>query len=557
MLPHDVMHVILCLCEEANTPRAVTVAMMVRYGELDQLVSLDCDPLRYTSSNLLFRDRLVTDFIRKCQGLGLSRDLRAAAVQSFWKSEKKCYASNERLTPFLFGADGGRGSERIYDILSQARKYIASILGPCPSLPGGRHGPGATFADKGKFTTIPDKMSSTPTISSSALGLLPTWGRTAWARAVSEEGGEIQVVRGNRFTTAPKDSEKDRGICIEPSLNIFYQLGYGSEIRSRLFDIGIDLINGQSRHKDAARSGSLTGALATIDLSSASDTICSVLVELLLPPTWFQALKSLRSNLTFIDNRWVRLEKFSSMGNGYTFELETLIFLGLSHAVLSARGTDFTVGVNLLVYGDDIIIPSEGYEDVVGALRFFGFDLNPKKCFSRGSFRESCGGDFFDGRSVRSFFLKKLPNEPQDWISIANGLRRVVKDHHHHDGDSLVAFRAWRSVLHCIPRHIRDLRGPETLGDIVVHDHSSRWSPESRERTGRRWRTLGVFDPASGDGIRYFKAWVPISSRRIEWNHFRPSVQLASALLFVGDGTLGVTPRDAVTGFGVRWVSSS
>jgi hypothetical protein len=56
----------------------------------------------------------------------------------------------------------------------------------------------------------------------------------------------------------------------------------------------------------------------------------------------------------------------------------------------------------------------------------------------------------------------------------------------------------------------------------------------------------------------------------IGWNHWRPDVVLASALYGVGDGMsehvrsseyrsgrYGVTPRDAVTGYGVGWVSCS
>lgn len=556
MLPRDVLHTILCMCEEANSPRSVAVAILCRYNEMDQLVALTTDPSLYSCSNSYFRDALVTDVLRKCQGLDTTRDLRVAAVESFWSSEKECYRANERLAPYLFGLSSPEVAGRVWDVISLARKYLAFVLGACPVLPEGRHGPGATFADRGKLTTVPDKMSSVPTLTPHSLGVLPTWGRTAWARAVSEVGGRVEIIRGNRFTTVPKDSKKDRGIAVEPSLNVFYQLGYGSAIRQRLARVGIDLNNGQGLHAQKAQEASKQGHLATIDLSSASDTVCSNLVKLLLPEGWYRSLTALRSPFTFLDNRWVKLEKFSSMGNGYTFELETVIFLSLCFAVLALGGHLPQEGVNLLVYGDDIIVPAEAYSDVQACLRFFGFSINRSKTFSVGSFRESCGGDFFDGRPVRAFFLKELPNEPHQWIAFANGLRRVVKDHHRADGDFECPLRSWRSVLHCIPRHIRDLRGPEDLGDLVVHDTSTKWIAVSRE-AGRRRRVLGPYDPKLGDGIRYFRVWRPVTSRPIGWQHFRPAVTLATALLHVGDGDSGVLPRDSVSGYKEAWVPHS
>jgi hypothetical protein len=558
MIPRDVAHTILCLCEEVNTPRALTVSLLLKHNELGQLVSLTTDPAHYTNSNAFFRDVLVSDVLRKCRGFETGVDLRAAAVSAFWQSERSCYRSNERLTPFIFGACPEGVSGRVWEVLSLARKYVAFVLGACPNLPPpGKFGPGATFADRGFYTTVPDKMSSSPTLTSDALGVIPSWAHTSWARAVSSHGGSLDLVRGNRFTTVPKDSVKDRGIAIEPSLNVFYQLGYGAVIRQRLLRVGIDLRGGQDIHRAKAREASARGNLATIDLSSASDTVCTALVELLLPRPWFQALASLRSPFTNVDGKWVKLEKFSSMGNGYTFELETLVFLALSFSVMALGGHLPKEGDNLLVYGDDIIVPRESYSDVLGVLSFCGFQPNRRKSFSEGSFRESCGGDFFDGRPVRAFFLKELPSEPHQWIAFANGLRRVVMDHHFAHLDERFYLRTWRTILDSLPSSIRDLRGPARLGDIVVHDSPSKWRPKSCEFRDNRLRPIGSFSPSVGDGIRYFKTWSPVSYYRVGWKHFRPEVTLATALYGVGDGLLGVTPRDSVTGYGERWVPSS
>jgi hypothetical protein len=555
MVPRDVAHVLLRICEEANTPRSLAVAILLEAGELDQLLELRVDPSRYKASNAFFKDVLVTDLLRKCQGLLSSESLDKKAVETFFESEHSCYRANERLTPFLYGACPP-GMERAEEVFSLARKYISHILGACPIPHNGKFGPGATFADRGKRVTVPDKISSVPTLTADALGLLPLWGRTLWGRAISRRNGRVDVVRGNRFTTVPKDSTKNRGIAVEPSLNIFYQLSYGSLIRERLRRVDVHLDKLQDHHRDLAQKASIDGSLATIDLSNASDTLCVALVELLLPPTWSASLKSLRSPFTFVNGSWTKLEKFSSMGNGFTFELETLVFQALVFSVLTLRGFIPREGVNMSVFGDDIIIPSEAYEDVTAVLKFCGFTLNAKKSFAHGSFRESCGGDFFDGRPSRGFYLKELPSEPHHWIAFLNGLRRVILAHHLNEGDVLDS-HAWHIIAGMLPVHIRSLAGPPGLGDIVVHTEESRWQPCSREYRNGRLRPLGPYDPRVGDGIRYFRSWQPVQIRHVGWNHFQPDVVLATALYGVGNGRLGVTPRDSVVGYDERWVPFS
>jgi hypothetical protein len=306
---------------------------------------------------------------------------------------------------------------------------------------------------------------------------------------------------------------------------------------------GIDLRNGQDIHRQVACEASKDGHLATIDLSNASDTVSYNLVKLLLPAKWFHLLDSLRSPFTLINGKWVKLEKFSSMGNGFTFELETLLFLAIS--LVAVRQKTIPVRGSVLVYGDDIIVPSTSAKNVIEFLKFLGFTPNEKKTFSEGWFRESCGGDYFRGAAVRPHFLKELPNEPQDFIRFANGLRRVGMGH----GDDLhrydFTFRAWLRVLDAIPSPIRRLRGPQDLGDIVIHDdRTDLWSAKRR------------------NSIRYIRCYKPVPARRVGWGHWHPSVVLATALYGLGDGSRGplnhrdgggVTPRGAVSGYRVGW----
>jgi hypothetical protein len=241
--------------------------------------------------------------------------------------------------------------------------------------------------------------------------------------------------------------------------------------------LGWDKETQQDYHRNLARLGSLTGAVATLDLSNASDTVSSNLVKLLLPRDWYDLVDRLRSSHTLVKGKWVKLEKFSSMGNGYTFELETLIFFTLCETVsemVTVNEDAYTPGLTISVFGDDIIIPTSISSAATAALNFFGFTLNSSKSFVSGKFRESCGGDFFAGHDVRPHFQKEVCDEPHRLISLANGLRRFGRRHDDLGGNGTYRV-AWFRCLDSLPRQISICRGPESLGDLVVQDDEEHW----------------------------------------------------------------------------------
>lgn len=535
-LPHKVERAILRLFEDLATPTSLKVSLLYRYGEWDQLAAARVDPRHYKTAHEYWLDASAVSLLRKYQGLPTTIDRKAAAEGVFEKAEEQCFRTNLRLTPYLnpWFQPGQPLVPRLVEFFNELRKKVKGILGPCPDLVEGRFGPGATFGDKGGRTTIPHKMSIEPTITSDAWAFLVPWSATQWASACASSGKSPSFVPGNRFTTVDKDSETDRGICIEPSINVYYQLAYGRAVRRRLERSGINLQNGKSIHARVAREASISGDFCTIDLKAASDTISRVLVMLALPSDWFEVLDSLRSKKTCFKDQWRLLEKFSSMGNGFTFELETLIFMSL----IWTLHPELTPGVDLFVYGDDIIVPTRLSKTVIHCLEFCGLTINEAKTFVDGPFKESCGGDYFNGVDVRPHFLKETPCEPQQLISLANGIRRLGKGA---DGRAHILGNAWFGILDCLPIHIRNLRGPEELGDLCVHDEESRWRP--------RWRS----------GIRYFGVYRPARYRCIPWHTFKPEVVLASALYGVNSGLNygGVIPRDGVTGYKVGWVSYS
>jgi len=549
LLDRTVRRAFSALCWNVGTPVAYKAYLAMEREDWRALTSIKVSAGTYTCPRTLSGDLQIASFFKKYPGFDLGIDLEAKAVESFYASERQCYITNERLSPLL--SDPRIYGDGLYRFIHDVSKEVRRVLGRCPKIAEiqGRFGPGSTFRDVGPLITVPDKMSSSCTLTSGARVFLHAWDQTAWSRYAAAglepfvQSGLIghdeiaeglsqndvdkdyapvceDIVHGNRFTTVPKDAWKRRGICIEPSLNVFYQLGIGAWMTKRMsINIGWKKETRQDFHKFLARMGSLTGALATLDLSNASDTVCRNLVRLLLPKDWVSLLESVRSPSTFIKGKWVRLEKFSSMGNGYTFELETLIFNCIT-AVLSRetkQSADW-YGTTVSVFGDDIICPTDCAKTVIAALTFFGFSLNVEKSYFSGPFRESCGGDFFRGLDVRPHYLKEEPCEPHQFIALANGIRRFGCRHTLCGGPD-IARVPWLRVLDSIPVRIRNLRGPEGLGDLVIHDQEQNWRPTVRS------------------SIRYFRVWRPVPFGKTAWHHFRPGVVLASALYGTSDGT--------------------
>jgi hypothetical protein len=563
-MKHQVLRVISRLAEDVGTPRALAVKLLAESGEWAELQQLRCRPQDYLDSESYWRDNLITEILRKCD-LPTTVDKEAAAVQTFLSCEAQNCATNARLSRYLPDSLLLEAEDvPVYDFICLWRKEVSYVFGNLPDHLHPRFSGGATYADTGLQTTIPDKMSSAPTVYSPCRDILPLWGETSWSRALVRDRpwfSDPLTVRGNIFFTVPKDGTKFRGCAKEASIPITYQLAVGHLLKSRLSRIGIDLQTGKATHMSLAMEASAVGNFATIDMSNASDTMCRVLVQLLVRGDWYALLDSLRAHMTRMDGKWFRLEKFSSMGNGFTFELETIIFATLARVVVREEGGDPDL---VKCYGDDLIVPVDHYRSVVAALRLFGFEPNMKKTFAEGPFRESCGGDFWDGIPVRAHYLEELPDEPQQWISLANGLRRVADANGSNVPRWNIVRRAWLCALDPIPGNIRRCRGPKTLGDIVIHDEPEFWTnaskpPRFRTETVGYSRVIGPhktdlaedWHPTWDD--QYILAYVPAPSV-LPWHHWLPSVQLASCTL--GIPSQGVTPREGIQGYRIRPVSA-
>lgn len=214
----------------------------------------------------------------------------------------------------------------------------------------------------------------------------------------------FQIVQGSRLTTVPKNSITDRTICVEPSLNTYHQLHIGERIANYLWKaFSIDLATQPDINRLCATLGSLPGwDLCTIDLSNASDGITVGFMERYSDPVFKSILDLSRVPRVEIDGTFEDLHIYSSMGNGFNFPLQTLIF-ATCISVANKLSGDTWLGC----FGDDIVCQYRTARLVLRLLSALGFTPNSAKTFLSGPFRESCGVDALSGVNIRPLYIKE------------------------------------------------------------------------------------------------------------------------------------------------------
>lgn len=454
-------------------------------------------------------DHQMANLLRKYPFQGNEEVTRFEAVKAFAETEKRNKCTNDRWR-----------TEEPSGFFETLCDRLENLLGPCPTLDEvidkGAWGPGTTvdFPYGSDLTCVELKTASPISCFERNLSLIPRvlrrvplWNHQMAATFTPEEG--VNVVGASKMATVPKDSTKDRVIFVEPLLEGFLQHGLAAHLRAALQRESRDLSYAWTTNQKLAHAGSCTGQWCTVDLRAASDSICICPLKSLLSGTnsaqWFRLMDTLRSKVgsvlcpastetspLAIADELHRFELFSSMGNGYTFELESVLFYALLTTIIPGiwvrdKGQLVLRWPHISVFGDDLVFPVAYAPQVVASLEWLGFQINTSKSFFDGPFRESCGKDYYLGQDVRPLFLSRQYQNASSIIDLANRVlcmgssisplgdiyNRLVDDR-------------WGSIhrhlLRKIPGVIRDLQS--TPDRVPQGLWLGEWGPRSEQRRG-------------------------------------------------------------------------
>lgn len=367
-------------------------------------------------------------FLRKMEVDSIEAD--RAALETFTASNKTCSSWRLHLESSVDEELVGTFKNEVYKFFYPKGHFLCSWEDICNQA---RVGPGSAVGANG-FSFYAKLFSGPLTFHNqsvlglyrSFIGLFPEWANAELIR-LANYGSPVEV-DGSNVSLVPKTVDTARMICVEPSLNMFFQLGFGTCIEQRLLDYGINLSLQPDVNKSMAKVGSNNQWFSTIDLSSASDSISLGLLRFLEIPELSGIIHLLRSPVAKLPGTCTPevLHCVSTMGNGFTFPLQTALFLCILRSALIMSSMvpsqkDCAIDQrNHSVFGDDLIIPQgKPFRMVSRLLSLLGFKINRKKTFEEGFFRESCGGDFYRSNPVRPVFLKRLKTR-QDGVVILN-----------------------------------------------------------------------------------------------------------------------------------------
>jgi len=354
--------------------------------------------------------------------------MNAKAATKFLRSNELC--KNWALNPQFTGEEEFIGNLRkeIDDFLHPSGEPLIKSIDEIFNV--GRLGPGASLGANG--VDFYSKLFSSKLTATSfevyyqyaeRCAQHPIWGDAEFNRLIAY--GLPSIVSESRVTFVPKDLTQTRSICTEPSLNMFFQLGIGEILTARLKShFGVDLSRQPQRNVKLARKGSRDGSIVTIDLESASDSLSLGLCGYLFPGWFNDLLDMYRTPSTLMQGQRVELNMVSTMGNGFTFPLQTMLFSCVVRAIAACSGVRLGSAASRNarwgVFGDDIICPTEMSDRVVRLLQLIGFRVNREKSYTErwGRFRESCGGDFYKGHNVRGVYVKHLETPQSRYVII-------------------------------------------------------------------------------------------------------------------------------------------
>lgn len=400
-------------------------------------------------------------------GWAASRDLRKDGRDSYRESDH----SDQRCL-------GARRDKRYLERVQQVADlligsmeqldpvWFSGVLDMTGQGIGFKHGPGAVAErlkqwEKSHFPNWPHKLER-------VFPYKQCGSTSLWEEGSQPPNHEV----ASRLITVPKTSKAPRLIAAEPTSHQWCQqlllrflfdqsrVVFGSQRvkepnRKTNFVEQEDNLKADSRKKkpthvvnfidfknqgpsgEMVLTSSLDRKLATVDLSEASDRLSCWTVERIFRsnPSILIALHAartryLRDDISAESSSFIKLKKFASQGTATTFPVMSLTMLCIAlGASIKGRVTwsairELTSQVR--VFGDDIIIPSHGYERLVRIMDLLQLKVNVAKSYVKGNFRESCGVDGFLGYDVTPVRPKTIvadsPASCQAVIDTSNNL---------------------------------------------------------------------------------------------------------------------------------------
>lgn len=405
----------------------------------------------------IFGMRQITRYYKKAL-IGCSPERTAKAELQYVNTDKELAYYDEKIsTRFRLEHNLDRISRTI--LRSLCRNFSIST-------PNCRHGPGATAErlSRNSRQRIRQWPIRAEPYFPASYHAIPNAGWLGELRKISllSHGSEPPV----RVVFVPKTLKTPRVIAVEPSHMQFMQQGVlrwlVPEIERNPLTRNSVHFTDQSINRASALAASVSGLNATIDLSEASDRVSLTLVKEIFKhnPLFLATILSCRSETAQIPSGdIIHLNKFASMGSALCFPIEALCFYILIQSAvhrmlgIQASGRSISnISKYVHVYGDDLIVPCAWLDFVVKELEDFGLRVNASKSFSKSLFRESCGGDYYNGYDVKPSYLRIDPSRlnkrlsPNELVSLSQ------------HSNQLYALGLWKScqfIRDIISRHSR------------------------------------------------------------------------------------------------------
>jgi len=432
-----------------------------------------------------------------------------------------------------------------------------------PSEWRAKHGPGAVADQrhtqfKYDFPSWPAKLERVFPMSEFGFSNLANW-----ADFLNGKDSHLLYGEGefpSKLISVPKTLKGPRLIASEPVAHQWCQQIIKDFLSRRLADTPISSaihFRDQRENQEFARRASHDQSHATIDLSSASDRLSCWVIERVFrkSSSLLEAFHSSRTRwlMNAIDKKspkYIMLRKFSCMGSAVTFPVQTYVFAILAiSSVLYSRQMKVTskniesVSQEVRVFGDDIIVPLDGWETLTGLLGHLGLKVNSQKTYGIGRFRESCGLDAFEGNDVTPTYSMTYPevSRPESIASCVDSHNNFVK-------------RGYFATAKYVKSRVHQLRR-FTFANVPIDSGAfGWWDVENGDNTHlpRRWNSdlqrLEVrVDVPCGKTTRILPNSNSVLLQFFTVARFRPLEY------FVGD-SLGHIQR-AVTNIRKRWVT--